>query len=92
MIDIFIEEIENNELTAFFVQLGCVYNCNYNNLTTLCDNVVSLYAESNKDENGNVKYQYLPIPIYHRLYKNNSKFLFSKNIAENISYVVKKIC
>lgn len=92
MIDIFIEELEDNNLTAFFVQLGCVYNCTYNTLDTLCDNIVSLYTESNKTEDGEVKYQYLPITIYNRLYKSNSKFMFTRTVDENISYTVKKIC
>lgn len=92
MIDIFIEEINDNELTAFFVQLGCVYNCNYTNLNVLCDNIVSLYTESNKKEDGSIDYAYLPIPLYNKLYKSQSKFMFTKDIDENISYTVKKIC
>lgn len=92
MIDIFIEELEDNNLTAFFIQLGCVYNCTYNTLDTLCDNIVSLYTELNKTEDGEVKYQYLPITIYNRLYKSNSKFMFTRTVDENTSYTVKKIC
>lgn len=92
MIDIFIEEIDDNHLTAFFVQLGCVYDCNYTTLNVLCDNIVSLYTDSNKADDGTVNYNYLPISIYNRLYKSHSKFMFTKDINENISYTVKKIC
>lgn len=92
MIDIFIEEVENTNLNVFFVQLGCIYTCTYNTLYTLCDNIVSLYTEYNKTADNEVEYQYLPINVYNRLYKSNCNCILAKDIDDNISYTIKKIC
>ena len=92
MIDIFVEELEDNNLTVYFVQLGCIYEADYNSLSILCENVVSLYVESNKKDIGDVNFSFLPINLYHRLYSKNSKFLFKKSLEENIEYTVNKIC
>lgn len=92
MIDIFIEENISNKFTVYFVQLGCIYESPYSNLKTLCDNIVSLYIDSNSQEDGEIDFQYLPIPIYNSLYKKKTEELFQREINENIRYIVKKVC
>ena len=91
MIDIFVEENKNEELTVFFVQLGCIYSTTNKGLRTLCDNIVSLYAEYSKRINGDIKYFYLPVTTYNNLYSKKSELLFTASSSENISYAVKKV-
>lgn len=92
MIDIFVKERDNNNVSVYFVQLGCIYNSIYSNLETLCDNVVSLYTESNLKENGDIDFQFLPVNTYYKLYKKDTVLLFEKSLDVNTSYTVKKVC
>lgn len=91
-IDIFIEEKSSDNVIVYFVQLGCVYNCDYNNLNVLCDNIVRLYLESNSLDNEEIDYYYLPISTYNSLYKKETKKLFEVTINEKINYIVNKVC
>lgn len=92
MIDIFVKEKDSHNISVFFVQLGCIYDTTYAGLRTLCDNVVTLYVESNTRENGDIDYQYLPVTIYNNLFKNEDILLFEHKINENTQYAVKKVC
>lgn len=92
MIDIFVEENISDKFTVYFVQLGCVYESSYSGIKTLCENIVNLYIESNSLENGDIDFQYLPIPIYNSLYKKETVDLFERKFNENIHYIVKKVC
>ena len=92
MIDIFVKENNKDNITVYFIQLGCIYKTTYSALETLCDNVVSLYTEFNTMKNGYINFQYLPINIYNPLYKKDTHILFENKINEKIHYTVKKVC
>ena len=92
MIDVFVKPKKGEKVEVFFVQLGCIYETTLDKLNTLCDNIVNLYIQSNKDMNGDVEYNYLPVTTYNNLYKNHSSFLFEDSAIEKIHYIVKKVC
>lgn len=91
-IDIFVEEKNSENLIVYFVQLGCIYTCNKNDLEILCENIVRLYIESNSFENGEIDYFYLPVSIYNSLYKKKIKNKFEVPFNEKISYIINKVC
>lgn len=91
MIDIFVEDIEGDDVKVYFVHLGFIYKCKKKNIKTLCNNIVSLYYDYNLEKYNKIEYNYLTITIYNKLYNSFSKVLFEEH-SNNIKYIVRKIC